>query len=159
MLCPINIGHIFQCILNIVHLKLKIMPLLLRFQRYKIHALLDKLALRNHGVMVTIHSVASLCWTQWTRRTYKYLQDFVIWFASILNMQKLISIVCHLFILQNYTLPWCSWDWNKKVTKCVIRFFCSSSKEGIGNYIDFDLLDDFSILWWTQQTLWMKSYQ
>jgi hypothetical protein len=36
--------------LNIVHLKLKIMPPSLRFQKYNIHALLDKLALRNRGV-------------------------------------------------------------------------------------------------------------
>ena len=46
----INIGHIDQCILNIVHLKLKITPLLLRFQQYNICTSLDKLALRNRGV-------------------------------------------------------------------------------------------------------------
>ena len=49
-MCPIHIGHIVQLILTILHLKLKIAPLLSRFQQYNIHASLDRLELENRGV-------------------------------------------------------------------------------------------------------------
>ena len=128
-LFPINIGSIVQLILNIVHLKQKIMPILSRFQQYNIRASLDKLALRNHSIEQTKkistpgHQIFSIALTEVSAQM---ILLYKIWYRSKLTYFYIIFIYSFLPVtcstnLQIYLTWYCCHIWREEIQEDMRR--------------------------------------